>query len=372
MQISVRSHLIAGTAAVVGAAALIAPVTPGNLAVPGLAPMSAPFALAAFNSPFAALLGTAQMAQTYVLAGYYNGGDAPTPGAGEANWPYAGMDQSGGDALNYQLYNQTALGFYNSVGEIPQNINDASPVIRQLETNVADYLNIGLSGLISAGISLTDGLWNFPQALVNAAQLALAGQFSEAFNVLVSAVVSPIQSAANALVNTGTYIVQNIVTRLGAVVAALPQIVTTFAGAAAGSVALTTEKVSQVSSAVISNLLALNFEGAWNAGVAGWLGPSGLPGLGLNLLLGAGIQTGPIIEPGDIVGNFVPSLRTATQAAVWTIASALGTTAPTAAAVPARAARSAAAVGSHAAAAKPAAAKAAKAPRAARAVKAAK
>ena len=34
----------------------------------------------------------------------------------------------------------------------------------------------------------------------------------------------------------------------------------------------------------VTDLLSLNFEGAWNAAVAGYLSPSGLPGLALNLL----------------------------------------------------------------------------------------
>ncbi|HPX36771.1 MAG TPA: hypothetical protein PLH92_08490 [Mycobacterium sp.] len=378
MQISLRSHLIAGAAAVVGAGAIMAPVAQGHLALPALAmPHAAQVALAAFDSPFAALLGTAEMGQNYFLGVYYNGGDAPTPGAGEANWPYAGFDQTGGDYLNYALYNNVELGYYAFVGQVPQNILDASPVIRQLETNVASYLNAGISGLIGTGLALTDGLWNFPSALVTAAQLALAGNFTEALSTLTAAVITPIQNAAASLVSAGTYIASNIAARLGAVVAALPQIVTTFVGAAAGSAALVAEEVTAVSSAVITNLLALNFQGAWNAGVAGWLGPSGLPGLSLNLLAGAGIQTGPITSAADIPTNFVPSLRTATQGAVWTLANALTASAAPAAAVPAAAAPAAAraprsaAVSRAAATAKPAAAKASKAPRAARAVKAA-
>lgn len=372
MQISLRSHLIAGTAAVVGAGAIMAPVAQGHLALPTLTmPHAAQVALAAFDSPFAALLGTAEMGQNYVLGAYYNGGDAPTPGAGEANWPNAGFDQTGGDFLNYALYNNVELGYYAFVGQVPQNILDASPVIRQLETNLASYLNAGISGLIGTGLALTDGLWNFPSALVTAAQLALAGNFPEALSTLTAAVITPIQNAAASLVSAGTYIASNIAARLGAVVAALPQIVTTFVGAAAGSAALVAEEVTAVSSAVVTNLLALNFQGAWNAGVAGWLGPSGLPGLSLNLLAGAGIQTGPITSAADIPTNFVPSLRTATQGAVWTLANALTTTAAPAAAVPAAARAPRAAAASRAAAAKPAAAKADKAPRAARAVKAA-
>lgn len=378
MQISVRSHLIAGTAAVVGATAILAPVGAGELAPRALAMQAnAQVALAAFNNPFAELLGTADIAQSYIFGVYYNGADAPTPGAGEANWPNAGFDQTGGNLLNYALANNVELGYYAYVGEVPQNVLDAMPVVRQLETNVSDYANVGLSALVAAGYALTDGLWNFPAALVTAAQLALAGQFSDALAVLSAAVITPIQTAAASVISAGTYIVSNVVAKLGAVVAALPQIATTFAGAAAGGAALTAEMAASVGQSVVSNLLALNFEGAWNAATAGLLGPSGLPGLALNLLAGAGIQTGPILTAADIPTNFVPSIRTATQAAVWTVANALTTTAaPGAAAVPAPAAtkrapaRSAARVAAPSAAKATKAAKAVKAPRVARAARA--
>ena len=368
MQISARSHLIAGTAAAVGAAVVIAPVAQGHLGVSAPAmPSSATVALAAFSNPIVQLLGTADLAQTYALATFYNGGDAPTPGAGEANWPYAGMDQTGGDALNYALYNNAALGFYSFVGSAPQNINMATPIIRQLETNIAGNLNVALGGLIQAGVALSNGVWDYPQALVSAAQLALAGQFSEAFSVLVGAVVTPIQSAANSLISAGTYIVSNVVARLGAVVAALPQIVTTYAGAVAGTAALTTEKIAEIAQTWVSNVVSGNWEGAWNTAVNGYLGPSGLPGLTLNLTLGAGVQTGPIVDPAtDIATNFIPSFRTAGQAAVWSIADALATQAAPAAAVAPRTPAAAASRTS----AKPAAAKSAKSPRAARAAKA--
>jgi len=96
---------------------------------------------------------------------------------------------------------------------------------------------------------------------------------------------------------------------------------------------------------VVSSLSTLNFEGAWNTAVNGLLGPSGIQGTLLNLITGAGIQTGPILDPEtDIPTNFVPSFRTAAQAAQRTLTGALETKpATTASSVPA--ARSAARLG---------------------------
>ena len=60
----------------------------------------------------------------------------------------------------------------------------------------------------------------------------------------------------------------------------------------------------------------------------------------LNLTTGAGVQTGPILNPEtDVPGNFVPSWRTSFQAAVWSIADALQTTPAPTAATPVAAAR---------------------------------
>jgi hypothetical protein len=84
-------------------------------------------------------------------------------------------------------------------------------------------------------------------------------------------------------------------------------------------------KQAEITQAVLSNLASLNVEGAWNAAVEGLLGPSGTPGLALNLSIGAGVQTGAIESEADIPTNFVPSLRTAAQAGVWSLQNALST-----------------------------------------------
>lgn len=341
MQISLRSHLIAGSVVVLGAGVIAAmPVSQVQLHLPALAmPSAAEVALAAFANPFEQLIATAQQSQTYVFADFYNGGDVPTPGAGEANWPYAGFDQTGGDFLNYALYNEVSLGYYSAVGLLPQVTIDNQPIATQLNLNWWNYINNVLTGVTGAATAVSAGVWNFPSAVITAAQLAIGGDVNAALTVLGDAIITPITSAATALIGAGAYVVNNVVAKVTAVIAALPQLATTFAGAAVGGAALTAEKSVEITSAVVTNLSTLNVEGAWNAAVEGLLGPSGLPGLSLNLTVGAGVQTGPITGPTDIAANFVPSARTAVQAAQWTIASALSTSAAPVAAVP-QAARS--------------------------------
>ena len=335
MQISLRSHLIAGSVVVLGAGVIAAmPVSQVQLHLPALAmPSAAEVALAAFANPFEQLIAAAQESQTYVFADFYNGGDVPTPGAGEANWPYAGFDQTGGDFLNYALYNEMSLGYYSAVGLLPQVTIDNQPIATQLNLNWWNYINNVLTGVTGAATAVSAGVWNFPSAVITAAQLAIGGDVNAALTVLSDAIITPITSAATALIGAGAYVVNNVVAKVTAVIAALPQLATTFAGAAVGGAALTAEKSVEITSAVVTNLSTLNVEGAWNAAVEGLLGPSGLPGLSLNLTVGAGVQTGPITGPTDIAANFVPSARTAVQAAQWTIASALSASAAPVAAV---------------------------------------
>jgi hypothetical protein len=134
------------------------------------------------------------------------------------------------------------------------------------------------------------------------------------------------------------------VAKAGAVIAALPQILTTFAGSVIGGVPIVAQQAIAIVTGVVSSLSTLNFEGAWNTAVDGLLGPSGIQGTLLNLITGAGIQTGPILDPEtDIPTNFVPSFRTAAQAAQRTLTGALETK-PATAASSAPAARAAARV----------------------------
>ncbi|NBP83823.1 MAG: hypothetical protein EBU54_00895 [Mycobacteriaceae bacterium] len=282
MQISLRSHLAAGTTAAVAATLVIAP---GNVALQGLpalpaltASAAAEVTLAAFNSPLGQLIGTGELLQNYIFGVFYNGGDSPTPGAGEANWPYAGFDQTGGLVLNYLLYNEDQLGNYSAVGIIPQRINDAEPVQRQLQANWSNYVNVALTQATIAAGAIDTGIWTFPQALVSAAELALSGDIPGAIQVLGQAVVTPIAQATEAVFDAVGYIVSSVIAKLAAVVGTIPPIVTTFVGYAVRGLSLLAEQAVGIGTTVINDVTSGNFEGAWNTAVDGLLGPSGLPG----------------------------------------------------------------------------------------------
>jgi len=132
MTVSLRRPLIAGTVAAVsaGAVAVMPAGHPERLAQ-ALATSTSQVSLAAWTNPVDQLLGSLELGQNYLFGAYFNGGDAPTPGAGIANWPFGGFDQTGGDLLNYLLYTQTALGNYSYVGTLPNNTANAACTTRK-------------------------------------------------------------------------------------------------------------------------------------------------------------------------------------------------------------------------------------------------
>ncbi len=321
-----RVPLVAGAIAAVGAAAVItAPAdNAGRLLAAVSAPSSAQFALTAWQNPIIALLDSGEMAENYVFGGYYNGADEPTEGAGELNWPSAGLDQPGGDVLNYLLTQKAELGNYFDVGFLPNFAAEAYlPAVQQWQINVEDYVSVVLSGLNLGARELATGVWDLPSAVIDAVQLAVQGQFSEALTVIGDAIIAPIVAAGESVIAAATYVLSNVVARAGAVIAALPQILTTFAGWAVGSASILAEETVAIVTGVVSSLSTLNVENAWNTAVDGLLGPSGIPGTLLNLITGAGVQTGPINTEADIPDNFVPSFRTSLQSAQWTVRGAL-------------------------------------------------
>ena len=344
MQISLRSHLIAGTAAIVGAGAIaVNPVMGAQLSLPSInVPAAAQVGLAAFSSPLAQLFATLDVANNYLL-------DSASSPLLAANWPGANFGTTWGvpptniPALPSTL-SLAALGGYSSVGLVSQFINDALPIISQLGYNGLNYLNITGNALFGAGADLTQSLWT-------AGGLLIQGNIPGA----LATVSAAITSAGQVLLLAGSYVLNNVIAKASAVVntlvGSLPQLLAVTAAQAA--------VVAQVATNVITNTVTAlssgNIQAAWNYAVDGLLGPgqdsvnfglASIPGTLLNLSIGAGVQAGPIATPdaAGIAAVFVPSTRTVVQATVKAITADLTVSPAGAAAAPsASAARSAAA-----------------------------
>ena len=352
MQISLRSHLIAGTAAVVGAGAIaINPVMGAQLSLPSInVPAAAQVALAAFDSPLAQLFATLDVANNYLL-------DSASNPSVAANWPFAGFGTTFGvPPANYPLLpaalNSAELGGYSSVGLVSQFIDDALPIISQLGYNGLNYLNITGNALFGAGAELTQSLWT-------AGGLLLQGNIPGA----LATVSAAITTAGQALLLAGGYVFNNVIAKASAVVNTLVGSLGTFLGATVLQASLVANVATTVITNTVTALSLGDLESAWNYAVDGLLGPgaSGLgnsiPGTLLNLSIGAGVQYAPIATPdaAGIEAAYAPSTRTLVQGLVKEITADLQVAAPAASVPAARSARSAASVRAAAVEAAPAA-----------------
>jgi hypothetical protein len=327
VQISLRSHLIAGTAAVVGASAIaMTPVMGAQLSLPAInVPTVAKVTLAGLDSPLSELLGSV------ILGGQllFNTSQDVTD---NDLWGPTAFQIPTSIPTSLPVFpvalEDDALGGYSSIGLLPQIIDDALPITRQLGINGSDYLNVAVAGLSAAGIALSEGLWNAAGDLLS---LDIPGA--------LATLAASISDAGTLALGAGAYVLSGVVTRaqavIDAVVGSLPLVI----GATVAQLNLVVQKTIQVVEETAAAIGTGSFEGAWNAAIDGIFGATGIPGTILNITIGAGQQTGPIpagppptFAPTEesIAANYVPSVRTVVQSAVKGVANALATPVPTA------------------------------------------
>jgi hypothetical protein len=305
MQISLRSQLIAGTAAVVGASAIaMTPVTQANLALPDLQlPSAAQVSLAGFDSPLSELIGTFNSFNQWLASA-----DNTTAGYTDLG----GLVTAGGVAIV-----KGGFGF-NAVGLLPQMINDHMPILTQVGVNGLASLESMLNAGTTIGLIASEAVWNLPGAFVTATQQALSGDIPGAIATLQAAIVTPFVNAGAVALASGSYMLDNAVARGTALLDAVPQLVNLVVQSSLGQAQVLAASFSTVVQNVITGITNGNAEEAWNAAVDGFLGPRGIPGTMLNLTIGAGVQ----IDATTVV----PSIRGEIQAAVNGIANALSQT----------------------------------------------
>ena len=341
MQISLRSHLIAGTAAVVGASAIaMTPVMGAQLSLPSInVPTVAKVTLAGLDSPISELLGSVIVGGQLLFNTSQDVSDADLWG------PTA--FQQGGYPIFPAALETDALGGYSSIGLLPQIIDDALPIVRQLGINGSDYLNVAVSGLSFAGVELSEGVWNAAGQLLT---LDIPGALATLAN--------SISAAGTLALASGAYVLSGVVARAQAVLEAVTGSLPLLIGSTVAQISLVVSKTIQV---VTDTFAATSFEGGWNAAVDGIFGATGIPGTLLNITIGAGQQTAPITTfpptEADIAAAYVPSVRTEVQSLVKSVANALATPNPVSPPVASvkKAARSAAAARTAAVEAAPAA-----------------
>lgn len=321
MQISLRSQMIAGTAAIVGATAIaVTPVMGAQAGLPALSKSDVSVALSAFANPITAVLNTVGVGLGYVFNGIY----ATGPTGGAVNWPFANI----GPVVNQGVL--PALG-YQAPGILPQILLDPLPVLTQYLSNAAGYIYNTAIAVGSAAADIGDIIWSIPTTAIAVVVNLLTFNFAGAIAAVVGAVedaVTSISDAGTTLLDAGIFVVSNVIAKAAALVDGFASLLPLAVNGVVNLATNTIGGVVGVVTNIIGAISTLNPENIWNATVQGLLGPSGLPGLLLNATVGAGLG-----GTADNVATFGTSIRTLAQGAQTVVAEALATVAAPAAAV---------------------------------------
>ncbi|OYN79854.1 hypothetical protein CG716_10305 [Mycolicibacterium sphagni] len=286
------------------------PVTQAHQALPAVqlpsAAQVAQVALAGFDSPLSELIGTFNSFNQWIFS---------------ADNTTAGYTALGGltDATGVGLA-KTVLNF-NSVGLIPQVVNDHAPFLTMLGLNGALTLESTMNAVTTIALIGSEAVWNLPGAFVTAAQQAVAGDISGAVATLQSAIVTPFVEAGQVALANVKYLVSDTLARSNALSQAIPALVDLVVKGTLGQASTLAGAFITVAQNVVAGISHGSVEQAWNAAVDGFFGPTGIPGTFLNLTVGAGVQVTPT--------SIIPSIRGEIQAVVHGIANALSQTGST-------------------------------------------
>jgi hypothetical protein len=285
MNVSLRSQMTAGVAALGAAVVAVAPITQPDL-LPSVQRVAASVELSAFSNPVIAISDTVFFAIGAILDQDFLADDIVWPDT------FYGID-----------------GVYAPVnfGLLPNLVNQFSlGTLSGLVNNLSGY---AFAGAYSA-LSLVDGVagsaFNAPFAVVDAVQELIAGDPAAALQTLVTGIVEPLQFAVeDALFGVG-YIVDNIIENIQIVTTStLPFVVSGLVGAVVDNLTYIATSLADTATSFVANLAALDIEGAWNDVVDGVLGPFGTLGQISDLTIGVGLGE-------EIEGEFVltnPSIR---------------------------------------------------------------
>ena len=332
MQISLRSQMIAGTTALVGATAIaMTPIAPA-VSLPSLNVTKAAVALTAIDNPITALISTGGLAIDYLINSNYTLG----VNGGEANWGSGVNTNSGiGDVINTAIYNSYLEPFgylpnIKAIGLVPNFLAAPFPIGIQVVNNWLGYAGVVVDTGAQVLGDLSSLVWAPVGITVAIANAVLTGNIAAIPTIIsdgIQAAIGGVTDAIQATVAGAQYILGSIVAKASAVVnnlsTALPQLIGVIQGQATALTASVTANVGAITAAIAGG----NIENIWNTTVASLLGPTGIPGTLLNLTLGAGVQL--TADP----TTYVPSVRATVQTLGQSLSGALGTAPASAASV---------------------------------------
>ncbi len=252
MQIALRSQVLAGTAAVVGATAIaISGVTAAGPTVP--TPPAAALAkvdLAAFASPLLEIFDTIEKANLYL----FSIAEPPTT-------------------------------TFDRAGIVPDFLAAGFPIATQYFLNAPDYVNQTINYMFAdfGGTTpigpypgalrlLTWAVDALPANLFFAAQQLFSGNLVGTLQTLQFATVNPIQAALYQTLNAGMYALGGVGVRTAAVLTAIAEWVPTTIRNLVDDVTVVLNAAGAVVSGVAYGIQTLNLETVWNSLVVGLLG----------------------------------------------------------------------------------------------------
>jgi hypothetical protein len=193
MQVSVRSYLTAGMAAVVGASAIaMAPVEAISAPSPVAVSVAAEVALAGITIPFTDILS---LLQTLGL-----GGSIP------------------------DITGLVPADFLNAVGT--EFLNQAAPLVTTAAGGVFAYFNSTVAGLVSGPTSIPvmfgAALGAIPTVLTTAVQAVSSGDIATALQTLSTGLYAPITAIGQAVVEAGQAFQTYLTTQINTLTNALP------------------------------------------------------------------------------------------------------------------------------------------------------
>ncbi len=291
MQLSLRSQLIAGVAAVGLTAVAVAPIAQPELST---SQMSGAVNLVAVVNPVAVLLGTVDD----VAFNIFDQASVPPPD--ELYWP---------DAFYTPDFSFLfAPGYW---GAIPDFVNQFSNgALSAVLSNLSGYISAtsyGLTGLVSGA---TSAIWNTPFALVTALGYLAAGQIDQALAELQTQILGPIVQGISDVAQAVGYIVDNSIANAATVISnTIPGLLANVLGSVIGGASYIVESALATLGGVVTDLVSFQLEDAWNGAVNGLLGVDGTLGQIENLLVGVGIIEDVEYEEGVVPTVTIPSLR---------------------------------------------------------------
>lgn len=294
MQLSLRSQMIAGVAALGVSAIAVAPVVQPELA-PAAQRLSSAVNLVGLDSPLGAILGTVDD----VFFNIFDQASVPPPA--ELFWP----DSFYTEDFSFLF----APGYW---GALPDFVNQFSNGgLSAVISNLSGYVSAASYGLLSAVSGPTTAIWNTPFALITAAGYLAAGQPNLALAELQTQIVDPIVQSVSDVLQAVGYIVDNSIANAGTIIGnTIPTLLANVIGTVVSGTTYVVQSALGTLGGVVSDLVALQFEDAWNGAVNGLLGINGTLGQIENLVVGVGI-----IEPveyedeGTVDTVVIPSLR---------------------------------------------------------------